>query len=52
MAKVFLVYLGQKYKTLNILNKLGLSWKSAKNNILPVNQLSLFFDQSSQAESH
>ena len=30
MARVCLIYLGQKYKTLNVLNELGLSWKSAE----------------------
>ena len=34
MVRVCLIYLGQKYKTLNVLNELGLSWKSAENNIL------------------
>ena len=34
MARVYLIYLEKKYKTLNILNELGLSWKSAENNIL------------------
>ena len=35
MAKICLIYLGKKYKTLNVLNELGLSWKSAENNVLP-----------------
>ena len=35
MARVCLIYLGQKHKTLNVLNELGLNWKSTENNILP-----------------
>ena len=35
MARVCLIYLGKKHKTLNVLNELGLSWKSAEYNILP-----------------
>ena len=35
MARVCLIYLGQKYKTLNVLNKIGLSWNIAEKKILP-----------------
>ena len=53
MARVFLIYLGQKYKTLNVLNELGLSWKSVEKTFCPrFNRSSLLFDRSSQAESH
>ena len=34
MARVCLIYLGQKFKTLNVLNELGLSWKFAEKRIL------------------
>ena len=35
VVRVCLIYLGQKYKTLNILNKLGLSWNSTENAFCP-----------------
>ena len=35
VARVWLIYLGQKYKTLNVLNKLGLSQNSAENAFCP-----------------
>ena len=35
MARVCLTYLGQKHKTLNVLNELGLSWNIAEKRILP-----------------
>ena len=33
VARVCLIYLGQKHKTLNILNKLGLNWNSTEKRI-------------------
>ena len=36
---VYLIYLGQKHKTLNVLNELGLSWNSIEKCILPEFQL-------------
>ena len=35
MDRVCLIYLGQQHKTLNVLNKLGLSWNSTEKRILP-----------------
>ena len=35
MARICLIYLGQKHKTLNILNERGLSSNSAEKHILP-----------------
>ena len=35
MARVCLIYLGQKHRTLNVLNELELSWNSAEKRILP-----------------
>ena len=35
VARVCLIYLRQKYKILNVLNELGLSWNSTEKRILP-----------------